>query len=328
MDLSSLMIGSRFVLALIAGGLFGVTPALCLAEMERATEHPLAPVLADAAKALQRIEREYPGYSCTFIKRERVDGTLMPPAQLQLKVRHEKVAAGLTVSPFSVYARFEGGRQKGREVIYVDGQNDGRMFVRNGGRHFASLTMSLDPAGPLAMNGSRYPITTVGIENLIQRLVKVGAQETQWDECEVRSTPDLKVNGRKCTLIEIKHPVPRPHFQYYLARIYTDDELELPIGFEAYLWPEREGAPPALLERYAYLNLRFDVPSDHDFDPENEAYSFYRRRPVQPTESSTTDLRSDESVATSQAGPAVVTVPATGILTATTDQQHAVTSSD
>ena len=329
MDLSFLMFCSRFALALIVSGLFGALPALCCAQTERAPEHPLAPILADAAEALQRIEREYPGYSCTFIQRERVDGRLLPPAQLQLKVRHEKVVDGQIEIPFSVYLRFDKGRQKGREVIYVDGRNDGRLLVRNGGRRFPSLTVSLDPTGPLAMTGSRYPITTVGIEKLIQRLAKIGAQEMQWDECQVKNIPGLTVNGRKCTLIEVRHPVPRPHFQYHIARIYQDDELQLPIGFEAYLWPAREGAAPALLEQYTYLNLRFEAPTDQDFDPENEAYGFYRRRPVQPTPSSPTDPSgSEESVASSPGGPQADNAAAVDIPAARTNIEQAATSND
>jgi hypothetical protein len=184
------------------------------------------------------------------------------------------------------------------------------------------------------MTGSRYPITTIGIEQLIQRLVKIGAQEMQWEECEVRNVPDLMVHGRQCTMIEVKHPVPRPYFQYHLARIYTDDKLELPIRFEAYLWPEREGAPPALLEHYAYLNLRFEAPTDRDFDPENEEYSFHRRRPPQPILSSPADpSRADESVATARLEPASDIVPANGIPAvgipaAQTDLEQAVRSKE
>ena len=277
-NLPSLMNRLHHFLKLLTSALVCLATAVCHAQTEAQSEHPLTPILVQAADALARIQSEYPGYSCTFIKRERVNGKLLPPSRLRLKVRHEQWTNDEITTPFSVYALFERGPKKGREVIFVKGRNDDRILVRNGGRRMAALTVSVNPNGALAMASSRYPITTIGIENLIKRLVNVGKDELQFDECEVRTVADKTLYGRKCSLIEVKHPVQRPHFRYHLARIYTDNEFDLPIGFEAYQWPEEEGGPPLLIEQYSYLNLKFETPTNEDFDPENEAYSFYRSR--------------------------------------------------
>ena len=83
-----------------------------------------------------------------------------------LKIRHK---------PFSVYLKFlapDGVR--GQEAIYVEGQNDGRLWVHRGP---LLGTLSLRPDSPAAMNRGRYPITEIGLVNLVRRLMDMG-QET------------------------------------------------------------------------------------------------------------------------------------------------------
>jgi hypothetical protein len=60
-----------------------------------------------------------------------------------------------------------------------------------------------------------------------------------------------------------------------MARIYVDDELQLPIRFEAYDWPTQQGAEPQLIEEYTYMNLKVNQGfTDADFDVHNPAYAF------------------------------------------------------
>jgi len=130
----------------------------------------------------------------------------------------------------------------------------------------------------MAMQGNRYPITEVGILNLTRRLVEVGESDRKFGECEVREYPNAKINDRTATCIEVKHPVPRGNFRYHLARIYIDDELNIPIRFEAYDWPKENGGEPLLLEEYTYVNVKLNVGlTDVDFDPRNAQYKFYKK---------------------------------------------------
>jgi hypothetical protein len=71
--------------------------------------------------------------------------------------------------------------------------------------------------------------------------------------------PGVKINGRGCTLLEVIHPTPRPHFDFNIARVYIDDELSLPVRYEAYSWPTQPGGKPELLECYTYLNLKINI---------------------------------------------------------------------
>ena len=231
-------------------------------------EHPLEPALALAAKVLDNLRTNIKDYSCTVVKRERIGGELQPHEYMFAKIRHE---------PFSVYLYFLAPEAvKGQEVIYSDGKNDGNMLAHAGSGVRAMVgTVSLKPQSMLAMQGNRYPITEIGVENLAERLVEVAKHDRQFGECDVNFFPEAKVNGRVCTCIQVVHPVPRRNFRFHLARVYMDDEHLIPIRYEAYDWPKEQGGQPILMEEYTYMNVKVNNGfTDADFDPTNSAYKF------------------------------------------------------
>jgi hypothetical protein len=227
-----------------------------------------------AKEALERIDRDLKDYSATLVKRERIGDTLNNREYIFTKVRHE---------PFSVYMYFLGPDSlKGQECIYVAGQNDGNLIGHAGSGLRARFgAVKLKPDGMLAMQGQRYPITEVGIRNLTRRLIEVGEQDAKYGECDVQYFHNAKVDGRQCTCIQVTHPVPRKNFLFHLARIFIDDELQLPIRYEAYTWPKEPGkqvGEDELLEEYTYTNLKLNNGfTDADFDPNNPKYRFSKR---------------------------------------------------
>ncbi len=230
--------------------------------------HPLEPALELAQRGLTQLRTTIKDYSCTVVKRERIDGKLGEHEYIFAKIRHE---------PFSVYLYFLAPEAvKGQEVIYVDGHNDGNMLAHAGSGVRAMVgTVSLKPNGSLAMQGNRYAITEIGVENLARRLVEVAEHDKQFGECEVNFYPNAKVNGRVCTCVQVVHPVPRRNFRFHLARVFIDDELLIPIRYEAYDWPHEEGGQPVLMEEYTYMNVKINNGfTDADFDPKNTAYKF------------------------------------------------------
>ena len=230
--------------------------------------HPLEPALEVARRGLAGIQTNIRDYSCTVVKRERIDGKLG---------EHEYMFAKIRQRPFSVYLMFLGPDSvKGQEVIYVEGQNDGNMLAHAGSGVRAMVGMvSLKPQSMLAMAGNRYPITELGVENLTKRLVEVAEHDRQFGECDVNFYPNAKVNGRICTCIQVTHPVPRRNFRFHLARVFIDDELTIPIRYEAYDWPQEQGGQPVLMEEYTYMNVKLNNGfTDVDFDPKNTAYKF------------------------------------------------------
>jgi hypothetical protein len=254
--------------ALIPNGGLSATAANAGVAQAATGVHPLVPALELAQKGLGNMVTNIQDYSCTVVKRERVDNVLR---------EHEYMFAKVRQRPFSVYLYFLGPDSvKGQEVIYVTGANDGNMLAHAGSGVRAMVgTVSLKPQSMLAMQGNRYPVTEIGMENLARRLVEVAEHDKQFGECEVNFYPNAKVNGRVCTCVQVVHPVPRRNFRFHLARVFIDDELTLPIRYEAYDWPQEPGGPPVLMEEYTYMNVKINQGfTDADFDPKNSAYKF------------------------------------------------------
>lgn len=244
-----------------------------------AAEHPLTQVLLMAQRRWEEIPREIRDYTCTLLKRERVDGELRGAEQIFVKIRHQQVRDSRVEVPFSVYVKYLAPASlAGREVIYVEGRNAGQLIARRGGQRVPYVTVATDPRSPLAMTGNRYPMTEIGMENLIHRVLEVGEEEVQLGgEIEVKYFPGARVNDRPCTAIRVTHPLRREGLRYHLAQIFIDDELQLPIRYASYDWPEQPGDPPLLLEEYTYLDLRLNVGlSDEDFDHRNPEYGFLK----------------------------------------------------
>ncbi len=232
----------------------------------QANEHPLMPVLRWAYSGLGNIEKIH-DYSTTLAKRERIGGKLLPYQYMFVKLRQK---------PFSVYMYFLGPADlKGQEVIYVEGQNNDRLWAHGVGFQAHFGTVSLKPDGLVAMTNQRYPLTELGILNMTRRLVDVGEQDKRYGECQVTYSEGAKINGRVCTMIEVVHPVPRRNFLFHVARIFVDKQLNLPIRYESYDWPKEPGGPPELMEEYTYLNLKLNNGfTDADFSIKNPNYKF------------------------------------------------------
>ena len=137
----------------------------------------------------------------------------------------------------------------------------------------------LDPHSPLVMRGELHPICDVGIENLVSKLIEHGEKDRKYGECEVNFTPGAKINGRVCTLLRVVHATQRPHFEFYKAEIFIDDQMNIPVRYAAYSWPQKAGEELPVLAEYTYLNVKLGMAGSPilthaDFDPENPKYNF------------------------------------------------------
>jgi hypothetical protein len=239
------------------------------APQQGVAQHPLIPALEMAKRVQANMDANLKDYSATIVKHERIDGQLGDPEYAFVKIRQK---------PFSVYMKFIGPKSvEGQECMYAENANDGKMFAHAppGTLKYKFGTVSLAPTSALAMHNQRYPITEMGISNLTTRLIEVGEKDKQYGECDVKFYQGAKVSGRVCTMIQCVHPVPRRNFLFNVARIYLDDELQMPIRYEAYDWPEQQGGDPVLLEEYTYLNLKINQGfTDADFDVHNPNYGF------------------------------------------------------
>jgi hypothetical protein len=236
-----------------------------------AAEHPLIPVIRWAEQERPKVAA-IKDYTAIVQKQENINGAVQGIQIMEVKVRHQ---------PFSVYTKFRFPKElNGQQAIYVEGKNDGKLVAHGVGpvqRAFG--TQRLEPTSFLAMRGQKYPITEMGVLNLIDKLLEVGYKDSQFGECEVtyregvplfKDTPSV----RECTVIQVVHPIPRSQFMFYMARIYVDKALNIPIRYESFDWP-RAGGSPTLIEAYSYMDLKLNVGlTDLDFDPTNPAYAF------------------------------------------------------
>ncbi len=200
------------------------------------------------------------GYTCTFYKRERVNGKLLPRERIFMKFR----------KPFSVYMRWIGEEHEGQEVIYVRGKHDGKMIAHRGS--FPDITLRVNPSGVLAMRNNRHPVTEAGIGATIQDIVSDYRRAEAHPEDSVSYTylGEREIYGQNCRCYEVRVPDDRSAPYYALrSEICINEENALPVRIR--VWNTRG----ALVEDYGFGDLDLQPGlTDRDFQPDNPAYEF------------------------------------------------------
>jgi hypothetical protein len=213
-------------------------------------------LLTEARLSFQNVR----DYECRSVNRERVNGTLLPESVLTMKVRSK---------PFSVYLRCESpGADRGLEVCYAEGRNQGMMRVHPAGIQGVLGFWSVDPHDPRAFEKNRHCITEAGLGNLLESTARYWEMERRLGKTLVHITDD-ELGGRACTRIETIH-LDRNAGSFYGYRcvLWLDKATHLPIGAETYDWPRRGGPEGGeLLESYRFLDLRCNIGlSDETFN--------------------------------------------------------------
>lgn len=238
-------------------------PAVAQNPTPDAQKHPLRPAIDYAKSCLEQVEA-MPGYEATFYKRE-VIGKKTISHKMRIKIRHR---------PFSVYLYFENPHE-GREVLYVEGENNGKLVAHESGFLSIAGSMELSPTDSMAMSENRYPITMAGIANTLKVMIKQWEEETKYGESEVKYYKDAKLGDMTCRVVESSHPQPRRQFNNHKIRLWVDTKTGIPVRMQKYGFPKRAGNPPPIIEDYTFMNLKTDVRlTDADFDRNNTKYSF------------------------------------------------------
>jgi len=220
--------------------------------------------------ALKAISK-YEGYTCTFHKREWAKPLIgdyrLTNEVIALKIRHE---------PFSAYLYFESPeRKRGTEALYVEGKNGGNVIAHSTAfPESLAGTIRVPPDDPKVMANNRYPITNIGMKNLMLRFKKESEQyKDSIKEVSFTLMKDQQIDKRPCKVIEIWNANP-DKYPRASARLYIDREWGVPTGFESY--EKQSGRPkPVLVEYYRYTNIKFNPGlKDIDFDPANPAYGY------------------------------------------------------
>lgn len=238
---------------------------------QEASRHPLNWTFRYATSRADYIRKNIRDYSCRLIKRERIEGELQKHHFIQVKVRCEQSRDGDVVRPMAVFMQYLApANLKGRQILYVGGENNGNLLVRKGGRAFKYVKLWIDPNGTAARRESNYSITDFGFDRIIERLIERVEDDIKNDptaaNTEVSHFRGARVNDRVCTHIRVVHPKRGEGITFHQASLYVDDELHVPIRLTVHGWPERKGDDLPLIEEYTYVDLRLNVGlSDSEF---------------------------------------------------------------
>ncbi|NOX55963.1 MAG: DUF1571 domain-containing protein [Planctomycetes bacterium] len=221
----------------------------------------------------QHVLESVSDYTATFFKQERINGELTEGQLMELKMRHR---------PFSIYMKWLTGH-KGRQVLYVEGQNENKMLVKFGGWKRRLPALKLDPNSSLAMAEARYPITKVGMLELVREAVRYRQQDLQnLDKLRCILTPDYDFEGYRCYAFTVEYTDPRYSKVYRKSIFLIDQNTYLPVAVKNYTWPdqvdqvdEKDPDGSTLVEFYAYTNVRLNQRlADSEFDRKNKKYRF------------------------------------------------------
>jgi hypothetical protein len=232
----------------------GATPA--------ATETPLRRLHRLAAEEYAKMD----GYIVRLTRREQVNGKDQPREIIKLIYRKE---------PPSVHLVWLEGDSKGREVVYVKGRYDNKLFTRLGPNDGNMLMrpgsrVALAPDSPIARSSSRHSITEAGIGFCIDRFGRLVEANARGDK-------------RWGTLTYLG-PQKRPEFETPVEGaeqiIPAGIDKDLPRGGRRlWMFDAARNHLPALIvttddhghEVEYYLHDRYIYPvplDDKDFDPD------------------------------------------------------------
>ncbi len=241
-------LGAAALLGLAA--LCGANPPAARPTDKPAEVSPMDEPLRLLAEARSSFDKVF-DYTCTLVKKERINGELTPENVIAMSVRSDPFGVDLRwLRPQSV---------SGQEACYVAGRNDGKMRVRSAGLLGAVGFISMDPTDPRCQKTSRHAITEAGIGNLIQRFIGRWELERKLNVTQVR-IGEYEYNKRRCVRVETIHPTnPDNQFLCYRTVVYFDKDNHLPIRIEGYDWPHGDGDSGALVESVSYANLHLNV---------------------------------------------------------------------
>lgn len=216
-----------------------------------------------------------PDYTAQMYKQERVAGVLSEGQQIELKVRHE---------PFSVYMKWLSG-DRGRQLIYVAGLNDGHLLVQPGGiKGRLTGVLALEPTGSMAMSESRHPVTKIGLLELAKTVAgyqRVDLEKQTGFRCQLLDGQEFE--GRPCYLFACEYDSEKANADYRKSVMFIDKELSIPVCVKNYCWG-RDVNPESideetLVEFYAYSDIQLGRElTAGDFDQHNSDYKLRVRR--------------------------------------------------
>lgn len=221
----------------------------------------------DSARLLFGMEAAYAkvsDYTAHFARQEVIEGRLRPAEEALLKYQR----------PGSIYLRWLAGPGTGREILFVEGRDGGRVLLHQPGLLSGLVTAVLAPDSPRVLRESRHPVTDMGIGRLIELIAANARRALARNELTLTDAGVVEAHGRREHRLELILPRdPARGYYCYRAVVAIDLEWNLPVAARIFDWDDR------MVEDYRYREVRLNPGlSAADFDPANPEYGFPRWR--------------------------------------------------
>lgn len=196
-------------------------------------------------------------YTCRLYKKVNKAGRILNDQNILVKYK----------KPAHYYFRWKEGRFKGREVIYVAGQNNDKIVAHTGGL-FRLFTFHLDPEGHEAMRRNHHSLRESGMEKIMTIIESNYYRSKQTGLGEIQLLGENSIDGRNVWVIHCEFPENRDFYAHKII-LYIDKELKLPVKVTVFDWDD------LLFEEYCFRDLQINTGiGEKEFDPENPGYNF------------------------------------------------------
>jgi len=192
------------------------------------------------------------GYTVTLIRDEAGDGK---PETISIKFR----------KPFEVYMKWVKSPNLGRELLYVEGQNDDKVIVKMTG--FIGILFSVIRITPEeTQRKGQHGIKDVGVGNMIDRIIEQTRIAQSNGDAVLYYHGIKEVNGRQVHEVERILPQ-KSYYPVHRLVVYIDQTLNLPVEIFGYDWNDK------MVEHYHYTELNIQAKlEDSDFKTSNREY--------------------------------------------------------
>ena len=164
---------------------------------------------------------------CTVKAQERVDG----------KINQARSIMKLSFNPLRVYIK----NQKGIEVLWVTGQNNGDAWVYPAS--FPYITMSLNPNGSLMRRNQHHTALQAGFGTIADLLHSTGLRQDNAFSRSFRYVGDSTLQGRPCYVLRSDFPQFK-YVSYKAGRNETVNTVAERFGCGEYRVIERNDLSP------------------------------------------------------------------------------------
>lgn len=162
---------------------------------------------------------------CTVQARERLEGNKYQTARSTMKIAFQ---------PLKVYVR----NQKGVEVLWVTGQNNGDAWVNPNA--FPYVTLNLDPNGSVMRRNQHHTVLNAGFGTIADLIKGSNLRQDHAYERSFRYTGDSVVAGRACHVLRSDFPQFR-YVTYKPAKAESIARIAERFGCGEYRIMERNG---------------------------------------------------------------------------------------